>query len=359
MLYKLLSRRDRSRFAAEVVSLGRAGPLGPRIAELGVPIIALDIRGPLSAVRGLFRLSARLRSTGVDLVQTWMYHADLIGGLGAFLAGRVPVVWGIRQSDFDATAKRTTRLIARLCAALSSRLPHAIIACSDQARRVHVDLGYDRRIEVIPNGFDLESFKPDPDAGVRLRTQLRAQPENMLVGLVARFDPQKGHDTFVRAAAIVASRRPGVRFVLCGQEITPENGVLAGWIASAGIAQLCHLLGPRNDIAALTAGLDVAVSSSTSEGFSNTVGEAMACGVPCVVTDVGDSAEIVGDTGRIVPPGDPDAMADAICELIDLGVEGRRGLGVSARRRIAERYELGQVVRRYEARYEEIVREGK
>jgi glycosyltransferase involved in cell wall biosynthesis len=357
MLYKLLSRCDRARFRPTVVSLTNVGPVGERIAELGVRVIPLRIKGPFSAATGLVRLARLLRAIRADVVQTWMYHADLLGGLAAGLGGKIAVIWGIRQSTFDPQAsKRTTRWVARSCARLSRWLPTAIIACSDRARLVHMDLGYPPSIEVIPNGFDLQLFTPDRKAGRQLRAELGLPADAVLVGLVARLDPQKDHRTFIEAAGQVAAQHPDVHFVLCGPGVTGASTELSTWINGAGIREKCHLLGPRSDMPSITAGLDIAVSSSAwGEGFSNTIGEAMACGIPCVVTDIGDSADIVGDSGRVVAPRQPRALAAAIEEMIAIGTTGRARLGESGRRRMVERYELGQIVRRYEQRYQEMV----
>lgn len=357
MLYKMVSRCDRAQFDPTVISLTSAGPVGQKIEELGVRVIPLHMQGPVSAAVGSVRLAQLLRAGRADLVQTWMYHADLLGGLAAAFAGKIPIVWGIRQSTFDHKAsKRSTRWVAKACAQLSHLLPTAIIACSDRARRVHMDLGYSSSIEVIPNGFDLELFKPDASAGQKLRAELGLPGNVVLIGLVARLDPQKDHQTFIQAAAQVAARHPEAHFVLCGPGVTAASPELRGWARTAGISDRCHLLGVRSDMPSVTAGLDIAVSSSAwGEGFSNAIGEAMACGVPCIVTDIGDSAEIVGDSGRVVSARQPGALAAAITEMIAVGAEGRARLGEVGRRRMVERYELGQIVRRYEERYQEIM----
>lgn len=355
-LHKLLTRCDRACFDPVVVSLTDLGPIGDRIKSLGIPVLPLGIDGPVSVACGVARLVYRLRAIGPDLVQTWMYHADLLGGLAAFIANKIPVVWGIRQSNLDPKLnKRTTIWVAKLCASLSRRLPAAVIACSRKAREAHLEFGYADPIEVIPNGFDLQLFRPDPGARSRMRVTLGISSETLLIGLAARFDPQKDHKTFVQAAARVARRHSDAQFLLCGDGATRENKDLSAWLRDTGVAERFHLLGRRVDMPAINAALDISVSSSVGEGFSNAIGEAMSCAVPCVVTDVGDSAEIVGQTGRIVAPRDSVALADAIVALIELGAEGRRHLGAMARCRVAGLYEIGQVTRRYEEKYLEII----
>jgi glycosyltransferase involved in cell wall biosynthesis len=208
---------------------------------------------------------------------------------------------------------------------------------------------------VIPNGFDLSAFMPNPAARASVCQELAIAPETLLIGLVGRFDAQKDHQTFIQAAARLLQQCPEVRFLICGDEITWENSTLADWIDAAGIRHHCHLLGRREDIPRLTAAFDIAVSSSShGEGFSNVIGEAMACGVPCVVTDVGDAALIVGDTGRVVPPRNPETLASNWHALIALGAEGRERLGRAARDRIAANFNLPVIVAKYEKLYEEI-----
>ncbi len=352
-LYKLLSRW---RGLAEVVSLTGTGPVGDRIAALGVPVEAVGMRPGVPDPLGFWRLMGRLRAARPDVVQTWMYHADLLGGLAARVAGGFPVVWGVRHTNLDPRFnKRTTLWTARACARLSRRVPERIVCCGEAVREAHARIGYAaEKMVVIPNGFDLDAFRPDPAARSAVRRELGLDGDAPLVGLVARFHPQKDHRTFVRAAALIRSRMSGVHFLLAGEGVTRGNEALAGWLGEEGLEGACHLLGRRDDVPRLLAALDVAVSSSVGEGFPNAVGEAMACGVPCVVTDVGDSARIVGETGRVVPPGEPEALARACLDLLAAGTGVRERLGMAARRRIEEHFGLPAVVARYERLYEEL-----
>lgn len=355
MLRKLLAASDRSLFEPEVVSLLDRGPEAGGIEALGVPVQSLGMRPGPSALAALPRLARRLRSRSARIVQTWMYHADLVGGLAARLAGIRPIVWGIRQSNLDPRGtKRSTRWVAHACARLSRSVPAQIVCCSEASRRTHAALGYDAtRMVVIPNGFDVGIFRPDPEARESVREELRVPAHAKLVGLFGRFDLQKDHATFVRAAARL--RDPDVHFLLCGEDVTLENPQLAAWIAEAGIRDRCHLLGQRSDMPRLTAALDVAASSSFGEGFPNVIGEAMSCGVPCVVTEAGDSGELVGESGRIVPPEDPVSLSAALEALLAAAPEARRRLGEATRRRISERYGIDRIARRYEALYRELV----
>jgi glycosyltransferase involved in cell wall biosynthesis len=206
-------------------------------------------------------------------------------------------------------------------------------------------------MEVIPNGFDLREFRPDPTARLSLRRELEIADDTLVIGMASRFHPQKDHFNFIQAAARLRANTANVHFVLCGRGVTGDNTQLAEWIAEAGIQAHCHLLGERRDTPRLFSAVDIATSSSVSEAFPLAVGEAMACGTPCAVTNVGDSALIVGDTGKVVHPRDPAALAGAWRELIEAGPEVRRRLGTAARRRVQRHFDLSAIVERYQAIY--------
>ena len=349
MLCKLLSRLDRGVFAPEVVSLTGDLALKDVCADLGVPVQSVGMRRGVPDPRGVLRLVRMFKRSAPRLVQTWLYHADLIGGLAARLSG-IPVIWNIRNGTLAPEASRSsTVLTARLCALLSRRLPARIVCCAESARDIHVHLGYAaERMQVIPNGFDTAVFRPDPAARRAVRRELAVAENALLVGLVARFHPQKDHRCFVQAAGRLRRMLPDVRFLLCGYDITEENRDLAQWIDAAGVRDAVRLLGARPDIPRLTAALDVAVSSSScGEAFPNVLGEAMACGVPCAATRVGDSAAIVGDCGVLVEAQQPQQLAEAMAALLRLPAGERSELGRRGRERVQAFFSLEAVTRSY------------
>ena len=357
MLLKVLENIDRHRFSPHVISLTTKGENGARIEALGVPVEALGMRsGRFSPVKFL-RLVHWLRRLHPDAVHTWMYHADLLGGLAARLAGVRTVGWAIHHSNISPSHnKRSTLWVMKACAVLSRRIPRTILCCSHKAKEIHVSTGYDEgKIVVIPNGFDLACFKPDSDARISVRSELGLRKDTPLVGLIARLDPQKNHKGFFESAARIHRSRPDAHFLLAGAGVEDNNPTLRREIQQAGVGGNSHLLGRREDIPRLMAALDVLVSSSFGEAFPNVLGEAMACGVPCVVTGVGDSAEIVGETGRVVAAGDMDGLAHNIIEILQLSHEERRAMGANALERIRARFDIESVVRQYEKFYENLI----
>lgn len=359
MLYRLLSKMDTVRFENEVISLTSLGDIADQIGANGVPVRVLGMKKGVPNPMPVARLFRWIRRSKPQIVQTWMYHANLTGGLTARLAADIPVVWGIHHANLDPHGdKRLTIWIARVCASMSKWLPRCIVFCSQAALLSHVKLGYAaKRMVVIPNGLDLNEFKPDPAARVCVREELGIDAEAIVIGTAARFHVLKDYRNFVQAAARLHTRFSGVHFVMCGLGVTPDNRELAQWIKQAGIQMHCHLLGERRDIARVFSAIDIATSSSLSEAFPLSVGEAMACGTPCVVTDVGDSALMVGDTGRVVAPRNPDALATAWRELIEAGPGVRHGLGMAARRRVHQHFALPLVVGRYQSIYAQLAGE--
>ena len=356
-LLKLVSRMDGDRFRNHVVCLAEMGPVGEKISVGGIPVHALNMpRGHLT-IRGLLQLLRLLRQINPDVLQTWMYHADLLGVLIGKCFHLGPICWNIRCSNINLARYRPgTRIAVRLCAALSS-FPDVVVANSREGANFHKRIGYrGKRWEVIPNGFDLRVFQPDGQAKERLAMELGLDPKDLpvFIGYIARFDPMKDHQTFLDAASRLLVGRRDVHFVLAGRNVDQDNREISDRVPKA-LEDHFHLLGERDDADKITAGLDIACSVSLGEGFSNAVGEAMACGVPCVVTDVGDSAFIVGDTGLVVQPRDPEALFHAWKELLDMGRDGRAELGKAARERIEACFDIRKVVERYEAVYTSLV----
>jgi glycosyltransferase involved in cell wall biosynthesis len=353
MLAKLLSAMDRRRFRSVVVSLLEPGPVAARIRDLGLPVHTLGMSRGRPSARAVLRLRRLLAGERPAVLQTWMYHANLLGLVAGWVAPVGHTVWNIRSASLNLRGySRSTPWTIRAGAVLS-RSPSAVVINSGAGQSGHAALGYrPRRWEVIPNGFELERFGPDPSARRALREELGLPGDAPLIGLAGRYHPMKDHPTFFRAAELLAKRHPRAHFVLAGRDVVPGNPALAPLVEASGAPGSLHLLGERSDMPRIMAGLDVFSSSSAyGEGFPNVVGEAMACGVPCVVTDVGDSAAVVGETGVVVPPRDADALAEGWARLLDAGADGRRRLGEAARQRVQENYSLERVAGLYEALY--------
>jgi glycosyltransferase involved in cell wall biosynthesis len=348
-----LSRELLHHHAIEVISLSSEGQLTSQLRDMGVTVTRLGMRPGRFNISKFLRLVAMLKQSRPDLVHAWMYHAAIIGGVAARLAAVPRLVWSIHHSNLSRRANKTTTLaVVRLAAVLSHIFPCRIVYVAHAARAVHERVGFSRsKGAVIHNGFDVLKFRPDPAARAGVRAELGVSDAVPLVGVIARFDVQKGHAIFVDAAARLRTLVPDARFVLAGRDVDSQNRVLMHWIEKAEIADKVFLLGHRKDVDRLMASLDVLLLPSVGEAFPNVVGEAMASGVPCVATDVGDAAMLISDTGLVSPPRDAACLSEQIAGLLRLPRAGRQALGVRARQRIEQDFQLAAAARKYDALY--------
>lgn len=358
VLFRLATYPDQ-RVRHSIVSLTDEGVYGARLRNAGVAVHALGMprgRLTLDGFLALRRLLARERP---DAVQTWMYHADLIGGLAARLAGVRALAWGIRNSGAHLQrSSRSARLVLKLCALLSGRLPAAIVCAARDSAVRHRQYGYrPDRLVVIANGYDLSRYQPDAAAGRRMRELWQIAEGTPLVGCVARWDPLKDHANLLGAVAALArgGRDRGLQCVLVGRGMSPGNADLMALIDNLGLRGRILLAGPSDDVPAVMNALDLHVLSSCAEGFPNVVAEAMACGTPCVVTNVGDAAHIVGATAPVVPPEQPEALAQGMAAALDdIAARGREAVGAPGRARVLAEFDLAHMVTAYEALWRRI-----
>jgi len=338
-----------------VVCLGTSGPIGEKIKAQGFIVDVLGGKGRLSALRVVIAAVRIAKAYRPDIIQGWMYDGNLAAWWMAKRCG-ARLIWNVRYSIADISREPfDLRIVIRVCAWLSSKVD-VILYNSHIAAKQHNALGFsagDNR--VLPNGFNTSVFKPDPDARMRVRKGLGIPENGLLVGMIARYHPMKDHLNFIKAAGKVARSVPEVCFLLAGYSVEKENRVLLHAVSEAGIQSKTFLLGERQDTPALNAALDVAVSSSAwGEGFSNVLGEAMACEVPCVATDVGDAVQLLRETGTVVPPKNSDALSGALIRLLN-DHEYRSALGNAARKRIEENYSLEVVANQYLQLWEGII----
>jgi len=376
-----------------VVSLTDEGVYGERLRAAGVTVHTLGMARGRVSLSGLSKLRRLLAAQKPDAVQTWMYHADLIGGLAARLAGVRAIAWGIRNSGAHLQrSSRSARLVLKLCALLSGRVPAAIVCAARDAAVRHEQYGYRAdRLVVIANGYDLSRYQPDAEARRRVREQWQLADEVPVIGCVARWDPLKDHANLLGAMAVLLRQRrvrghgtdqghasserdagsgpdtpadpaalAQLRCALVGRGMSPDNAELGALIDRLGLRDHVLLLGPSDDVPAVMNALDIHVLSSCAEGFPNVVAEAMACGTPCVVTDVGDAAHIVGQTAAVVPAENAEALAGGIATTLhDIAARGRQAVGEPGRARVLAEFDLAHMVAAYDAVWRRIAQENR
>jgi glycosyltransferase involved in cell wall biosynthesis len=350
ILYRLV-RSTSEAWESTVISLADEGFYGTALRESGCTVHACHMRESGQFVPGLLRLRRFLQRARPDVVQTWMYHADLLGGACARLLGIRPVLWGIRNLRFSSGRESSSaRAASWLCARLSGTIPDTIVSCSASAAAEHRRRGYaGEHMVVIPNGYDLTQLRIDPQAGASVRSAWGVAADEFLIGMVARWDPIKDHENFLAAFSLLAREQPQVRAVLIGPGMDTSNLPLCRLLAQAALQSRVLLAGARDDIPAVMNALDLHVLSSRSEAFPNVLAEAMGCGTPCVTTDVGDAAAIVGELGWCVPPRDSAALGAAMRSALQrLSGEAAAALREACRARIFERFSNERMVSAYE-----------
>jgi glycosyltransferase involved in cell wall biosynthesis len=355
MLYRLAEGLKQRQFEQQVICLRPAGSIAAELIKSGIPVSGLGMDASRPSLKEFQKLVRLIKIQKPDIIQTWMYHADLLGSLAAQFAGHPAVIWGIHNAGISpASMKTSTRFVARCLAVLSRWLPVKIIVCSESALNFHAAYGYDRKKMVfIPNGFDLSLYKPLPGAGKAIREELGIPLTASVVGIVARFHPDKDPGNFIRAATHLVKQNPDVYFLMCGEGFSDQNTDLTRLIP-AGLKPRMILTGTRLDIACIINALDLFTLSSAREAFPLTIGEAMASEIPCVATDVGDIKKMIGETGLVVPRQNADALAMAWKKMLNLAPDERAELGKLARKRIFENYRLEDVVDKYVNLYMEM-----
>ena len=355
MLVKLAETHAACGVESHVVAL-RGGPLKERLDAAGVPCTSLGIGSNANLPLIRSRLRAQLDCIAPDVVQGWMY----VGNLAATMARRPrhgALAWNIRHSLHGyAREKPLTGLTIRLNGMLSRR-PVAIVYNAQVSREQHAAHGFfDDRALVIDNGFDLDRFRPDPAARQVWRDRLDLPgDDSLLVGHVGRFHPQKDHETMIRAFAGAAAKDPRLVLVLAGEGLDHENTLLTGLVSSLGLGSRVRLLGPVMAVHELYPAFDFFVlSSSYGEAFPNVLGEAMACGVPCITTRIGDSARIVGDLGHVVEPGDVQALSSAMITFAGKTGKPDSDLARACREHVGDHYSLSVIAERYARLYDSL-----
>jgi glycosyltransferase involved in cell wall biosynthesis len=314
-------------------------PLENELLEAGVRIRSLQKRGRWDLLAFLFQLGRVMREERPEILHS--YLTDLVTVILKPWFPSTKIVWGIRSSIMNLSlCDRLTRVSCKLTFRLS-RFADAVIANSRAGRDYHIAQGYSReKVVVIPNGIDTQRFRPDPEARRHVRSEWGIQDKEQVIGIVGWLRPMKDHPTFLQAASLLAQKRNHLRFVCVGAGAPEYRESLYRLTRSLKLTDHVIWPGGRSDMPAVFNALDLLVSSSITEGFSNVIAEAMACGVPCVATDVGDSAWLMGNTGEVVPPHEPVALANAMGKLL----ARRPRTAIQVRQRIVEQFSVEKLV---------------
>lgn len=351
MLRKILEN-DQS-FEHEVVSLTSLGSIGESLIKNDIKVIALGLT-KLNVLYVFLRLVAYLFKTKPNVVQTWMYHSDLLGGIAAKLCGINRIFWNIRNTEIPQKKLSLTGIIVRFCSILSYFVPYKIICCANASKDRHIFLGYcAKKIIVIPNGYKVTNRQEKFELGKNFRKDFNIDEDAFVIGVVGRYDYLKGYDILIDAASLLVNKNKKIIFLCIGRNVDWNNPYLVDHMKRLGVMNNFRLIGEVSDIDALFSVMDIFCLSSRSEGFPNVVAEAMLSSLPCVVTDAGDAAIIVGDHGLVVPPSNHLALSNGILHLLNMDSNMRKSIGTHGRIKIVKNYELSIIIGKYIKEYRE------
>jgi len=350
-LKRLILSSEIERSNLLVISLLNIGEIGRELRSEGYRVESLNMMNPIYFPISLFRLWRLIKNHHPSIVHTWLYHADFLGGIAARLAGVKHIVWSIRTTELK-NGSYLTSAIRRINALLSKYIPFKIVCVAEAARIRHLSLGYcAEKMVVIPNGFDLDKLKKDNSASLKLSIEFGIEQNTIVIGSVGRFSQVKAQDIFIKAAGIVAEKYSNVRFAMIGRELNFSNDQLRKWISNTKFPERFILLGERSDINVCLGIMDIFCLASRSEGFPNALGEAMAFGLPCISTDVGDAKLLGGNLVTYIEPNDPIALANAMVQMLTLNPEKLEHLGHLSSERILHRYTMLSMKRAYHELY--------
>jgi glycosyltransferase involved in cell wall biosynthesis len=314
VLFRLLANSP-IEFNHYVISLTGIGKYGALIQDLGIEVVCLNMKRGYFGIKPIYKLIKCMKVNNPSIVQTWMHHSDLIGGLIAYFLGIRCIFWNLRTAELHPIkTKFRTHLVVKLCSYLSYFVPLKIVSCSSRAIKVHKSVGYSDNFVLIPNGFDTSQFSFKTKSREKYRKIWGVQDSDFVIGMVARFDPQKDHMNLFKSLEVLYVDYPNIKCIFVGKEMSDSNKYLIDWFKkNKKLKSKIILMGQQDDIAGIMNGIDLHVLPSLfGEGFPNVLAESMACGTPCVATNVGDAAEIVGDEGWIIKPGDNSELCKAI-----------------------------------------------
>jgi glycosyltransferase involved in cell wall biosynthesis len=342
-----------------VISMMDKGKYGQLLENENIKVYTLGMPTGKLTFRGIVNLYKLINKFNPDIVQTWMYHANLIGGIIAKFSGIKKIVWGIHHSSLDETHnKKSTIFIAKILGKISNIVPTNIIFCAEKSYEVHKSIGYKcKNMKVVANGYELDKFYPNDENVKNLKNQFELNNTKNIIGLVARFDELKDHNNLLHSLQLVKKSAIDFKCLLIGANILNTNVELINMINKYDLIKNIVLLGERNDIPNIMNLLDIHVLSSYSEAFPNVLCEAMACGIPCITTDVGDASFIVSNTGFVVPVKDPESMSEKIIKILHekendtIGWENRK---LKVRERIVENFSIEKMIKNYEMIWNDI-----
>tara|TARA_B100001287_G_scaffold276708_1_gene288866 strand:- start:14502 stop:15641 length:1140 start_codon:yes stop_codon:yes gene_type:complete len=358
MLLRLIKHNPESLNCSVVVSLTGTGKIGTILEKMGITVIYLNMHNWFSIFNAVLNLKKIIKVEKPSLVHCWMYHANIIGGIAAFLAQNKNIVWSIRRSSLQLKESLSTFIIMKIGAMFSGIIPKIIICVAESGLHNHERYGYKRnKMMVIPNGFEIEKFRQDSNIRKRIRKDFDIDDDKIVIGCVGRFHQSKGYDNLIKSADKVIRRFKNVRYMLVGRDLSPQNAILMERINQIGYADHFLLIGETNHVADYMSAMDIFCLPSNTEGFPNALGEAMTSELPCVACDVGDVRKITGDLAILVE-SDSEKLSKGLCDMLSMDRGERQKIGLMGRKKIEKEYPIKKICQNYYKLYASICFKG-
>ena len=350
VLYQLVTSDEEN--LHEVICLGKEGFFTKKLRNKGILVHSLNLKKYGFNFIGLFKMYKIITNNSALIVQTWMYHADLIGGLLCWFASKENVIWGIRNSNLDKkNSKFTTKIVVFLLSKFSKYIPKRIISCSEEAAKIHINLGYDKnKFIIIHNGFKTNEIKPNSKKIFRIKKLLKISEKEMVFGSIGRWDSQKDYENLFSALSMVKNKINPWKLILAGNELNNTNNNLIKLIKNFNLEKNIILVGFRKKITTIINCFDLHIlSSGYGEAFPNVLAEAMSCEIPCISTTVGESPNIIGETGWSVPPKDSLKLSRAIMDAMQefKRIDNWKKRKINARKRIVDNFSFEKMLNNY------------
>lgn len=327
-----------------IISLTDLGTVGKQLLSAGFDVRYLGLKGALTLPKVLFKLRQEIKRQKPNVVQTWMYHADVLGGLAAKSLKVDRIIWNVRNTNFGLNGLMH-KLLIRLSALISKYVPDRIVYVSQSAQESHEEAGYDPvKSLIINNGFSINKYHRESDRD-ELRKELRFRKQDIVICSVGRYAPSKDHLTFIKAIKVAIGKNPNIKALMIGLNIDDTNQTLVNEIGN--YTQYFYLAGQRNDIPRIFNCVDVFCLHSITEGFPNVLGEAMSSALPCITTKAGDAELILNDCRYTVDIRDFDELASKVNQMSNMSSVERAALGENNKDIILERYTLEHILNKY------------
>lgn len=352
MLKRLVLHSQKTgKFQHIVISLTDNGVIGPDLQDQGIQVYSLGMTSTPSVPKTFLKLKKLLKELKPDVVQTWMYHADFLGGIAAKSVGVKNIVWGIRTTDVSQGPSKQTVYLSKVCAKLSYYVPNSIVCAAHVSKNYHIGIGYDEsKMMVIPNGFDIEALSSTREDGLNIRKEIGLTADDIVIGSVGRFNPVKNQKLFIDVAANLVKNFPDLKFMLVGRDNNVENTELMSWITQHDLVDSFKLLGQRDDVPKCLKAMDIFCLHSKTEGFPNVVGEAILADTTCVAADVGDVGVLL-DKESIALSNDVDGISHAIKNYLSYSKSALIEKADENKRNVIDKYSIKNVVNKFHELY--------